>query len=73
MQQVDDIGNVIGHRIVDDDIAVVVTHRIAGGWWRQISIDIRRKRRDVGDIGVWEESANDEAYPIGAINCGKAV
>jgi hypothetical protein len=68
LQEVDDIGNEVGDGIVDDHVSVVVAHRVSGGRRRKVAVDIGRERRDVGDVGVGEESADDEPWPVEAID-----
>jgi hypothetical protein len=52
LHQVDEVGDEVREGVIDDDVAVVITHLVAEGCRRQVAVDIRRNRLQVSDIGV---------------------
>jgi len=73
LQQIDHVRDVVRHRIVDNNIPVVISHLVARRRRRQIGVHIRRYSGDVRNIGIREEAAHDEVRSRGQIDAGQAA
>lgn len=61
LQKVDDVGDVVRHWAVNEDVAVVVAEGVSAGWRGEIAVDVGRKPFEVANVEPWEIAADDYA------------